>query len=148
MERGNKGFWDVVPENVKYNLSEYLIIKRGDARHQPAEDNSVDIQITSSPYVTSYEYADLHQLPSLWFGYLSELAAFRKKFIGSAYKDRERFDLKSSLAEEIVTQLGENKKGREVKNYFADMLETFIEMKRVSKKCGRACIVIGNTQFR
>mgnify|MGYP003889472655 CR=1 FL=1 len=41
----------------------------------------------------------------------------------------------------------ENKKGREVKNYFADMLETFLEMKRVLKKGGRACIVIGNTEF-
>jgi len=84
----------------------------------------------------------------LWFGYLSKLAEFRKKFIGSAYTDREKIDLKSSLAEKIVLQLGENKKGREVKNYFADLLETFVEMKRVLKKGGRACIVIGNTQFQ
>ena len=44
--------------------------------------------------------------------------------------------------------MGENKKGREVKNYFADMLECFCEMKRTLKKGGRACIVIGNTQFQ
>ncbi|GIV46007.1 MAG: hypothetical protein KatS3mg036_0825 [Ignavibacterium sp.] len=98
--------------------------------------------------MTSYEYADLHQLPSLWFGYLSELSDFRRKFIGSAYKgDRGKIDLKSTLAEKIVSELGENKKGREVKNYFADMLETFLEMKRVLKKGGRSCIVIGNTEF-
>lgn len=28
------------------------------------------------------------------------------------------------------------------------MLETFVEMKRVLKKGGRACVVIGNTQFQ
>jgi DNA modification methylase len=47
-----------------------------------------------------------------------------------------------------VDQLGENKKGREVKYYFADMLETFSEVNRVLKTGGKACIVIGNTQFQ
>lgn len=132
---------------IKQNIDKYRVVQCGDSRNLPCEKNKATLIVTSPPYVTSYEYADLHQLPSLWFGYLSELAEFRKKFIGSAYKDREKIDLKSSLAEEIVLQLGENKKGREVKNYFADMLETFIEMKRVLKKGGRACIVIGNTEF-
>ncbi len=67
--------------------------------------------------------------------------------MGSAYKERENIDLQSNLANEIVKNLGNNKKGKEVKNYFADMLETWIETKRVLKKGGRACIVIGNTQF-
>lgn len=133
---------------IKQNIDKYRVVQCGDSRKLPCEKNKATLIVTSPPYVTSYEYADLHQLPSLWFGYLSELAEFRKIFIGSAYKDRDRIDLESSLAEEIVTQLGENKKGREVKNYFADMLETFIEMKRVLKKGGRACIVIGNTQFQ
>jgi DNA modification methylase len=86
-------------------------------------------------------------LPSLWFGYLHTLPEFRKKFIGSAYKDRSKIDLQSSLAEDIVVRLGNNKKGREVEHYFADMLETFLEIKRVLKRGGRACIVIGNTEF-
>ena len=84
----------------------------------------------------------------MWFGYLDQLSEFRKKFIGSAYKDRENVDLKSSIANEIVNKLGNNKKGREVRNYFADMLESFLEMKRVLVNGGKACIVIGNTQFR
>ena len=47
------------------------------------EDEKADFIVTSPPYVTSYEYADLHQLPSLWFGYLNTLPEFREKFIGS-----------------------------------------------------------------
>ncbi|PKP61025.1 MAG: hypothetical protein CVT88_01275 [Candidatus Altiarchaeales archaeon HGW-Altiarchaeales-1] len=141
-------FDKILNPKIKQNIDKYRVVKCDDSRNLPCEKNKATLIVTSPPYVTSYEYADLHQLPSLWFGYLSNLAEFRKKFIGSAYKDRERIDLKSSLAEEIVTQLGENKKGREVKNYFADMLETFFEMKRVLKKGGRACIVIGNTQFQ
>ncbi|MGQ9846927.1 MAG: DNA methyltransferase [Bacteroidales bacterium] len=132
---------------IKQNIDEFRIVKCGDSRNLPCEDNKATLIVTSPPYVTSYEYADLHQLPSLWFGYLSDLTEFRKKFIGSAYKNRDEIDLKSSLADKIAMQLGKNKKGREVKNYFADMLETFMEMKRVLKTGGRACIVIGNTEF-
>lgn len=148
MIRRHDEFNKILSEKVKSNLDEFRIIKCEDSRKLPCEDNKAQAIVTSPPYVTSYEYADLHQLPSLWFGYLSELPEFRKKFIGSAYKDREKIDLKSSLARNIVEQLGENKKGREVRYYFADMLETFSEVKRVLKPGGKACIVIGNTQFQ
>lgn len=147
MLRKHFEFDKILNPKIKNNIDKFRIVKCSDSRNQPCEKNKATLIVTSPPYVTSYEYADLHQLPSLWFGYLQELAEFRKKFIGSAYKNREKIDLKSSLANDIVMQLGENKKGREVKNYFADMLETFLEMKRVLKKGGRACIVIGNTEF-
>jgi DNA modification methylase len=98
--------------------------------------------------VTSYEYADLHQLPLLWLGHLDELTAFRKKFIGSSFKERtEKIDLKSDLANETIHRL-KNKKAKEVETYFADMLEAFQEMKRVLKVGGKICMVIGNTKFQ
>ncbi len=49
MLSGNAQFYAVVPDEVKKNLDFYLRIARGDAARQPCEDNSVDIQITSSP---------------------------------------------------------------------------------------------------
>lgn len=148
MIRKHYDFDKILEAKVKDDINNFRILRCDDARNLPCEDEKAALIITSPPYVTSYEYADLHQLPSLWFGYLDELSEFRKNFIGSAYKERESIDLKSSLAEEIFSLLGNNKKGREVKNYFADMLESFIEMKRVLKKGGKACIVIGNTQFK
>ncbi|MBN2572155.1 MAG: site-specific DNA-methyltransferase [Ignavibacteriales bacterium] len=148
MIRKHYYFDKILDVKIKEEINNYRIVRCEDARNLPFEDEKATLIITSPPYVTSYEYADLHQLPSLWFGYLDELSEFRKKFIGSAYKEREAVDLKSSLAEETFLLLGDNKKGREVKNYFADMLESFIEMKRVLKKSGKACIVIGNTQFK
>lgn len=140
-------FDKILNNEIKQNIDNYREIKCQDARNLPCENEKATLIVTSPPYVTSYEYADLHQLPLLWFGYLNELSEFRKKFMGSAYKERENINLQSNLANEIVTKLGNNKKGKEVKNYFADMLETWIEVKRVLKKGGRACIVIGNTQF-
>ncbi len=140
-------FDKILTNEVKQNINNYREIKCQDARNLPCENEKATLIITSPPYVTSYEYADLHQLPLLWFGYLKELSEFRKKFMGSAYKERENIDLQSEIAQKIVNDLGNNKKGKEVKNYYADMLETWIESKRVLKEGGKACVVIGNTQF-
>jgi len=148
MIKKHSEFEKLLPDNTKSNIDEFRIVKCDDSRNLPCESKRASLIVTSPPYVTSYEYADLHQLPSLWFSYFEQLPEFRKKFIGSAYNERNEIDLQSRVAEEIVEKLGDNKKGREVKNYFADMLESFMEMKRVLKKGGRACIVIGNTQFR
>jgi len=140
-------FDKLLNKNVKENIDLYRNVSCGDSRNLNCETEKANLIVTSPPYVTSYEYADLHQLPSLWFGYLNDLPEFRQKFIGSAYKNRRKHRLKSNLANEIVSKL-KNKKQIEVENYFADMLETFKEMKRVLKRGGRACVVIGNTEFK
>ncbi|WP_295154936.1 DNA methyltransferase [uncultured Brachyspira sp.] len=142
----------MLDKNFFYNINKYRKIKCGDSRFMPLEDGEADFIVTSPPYVTSYEYADLHQLPSLWFGYLNTLSEFREKFIGSSYKNRDdidNMDLKSDMILQTINNFSSNKKKiREIKNYYADMLESFIEMKRILKVKGKAAIVIGNTQFK
>ena len=147
MIKRHNEFENLLSSNIKKNIEQYRKVQCSDSRNLPCGNEKATLIVTSPPYVTSYEYADLHQLPSLWFGFMKELPEFRQKFIGSAYKNRDSVDLKSSLAKNIVGNL-KNKKQNEVKNYFADMLETFEETKRVLKRGGRACIVIGNTEFQ
>lgn len=74
----------------------------------------------------------------------------RKKFIGSSFSlyNESNIDLKSNIAEEIIRSLGDCKKAKEVRKYYSDMLESFMEMKRVLKSGGKSCIVIGNTQLK
>jgi DNA modification methylase len=84
----------------------------------------------------------------LWFEFFKSLPEFRKQFIGTAYSERPAIDLKSENANQICASLGTGKKAREVRNYFADMLECFQEMNRVLQVGGKACIVIGNTQLQ
>ncbi len=148
MIKKHKDFNLILNEEVKSNISSFRIIKNNDARNLLCGDGEATLIVTSPPYVTSYEYADLHQLSSLWFGYLDELSNFRKKFIGSSSRERNKIELQSKIAENIIYQLGNNKKSIEVENYFADMLESFIEMKRVLKIGGKAAIVIGNTKLK
>ena len=147
MLKQNRALWDTLPVRVRDNARAYRTVKCADARALPVDDDAASLVVTSPPYVTSYEYADLHQLAALWFEYCESLPEFRKRFIGSASSARAAINLKSDIAEDICRALGEEKKGREVRNYFADMLECFIEMRRALRVGGKACIVIGDTEL-
>ena len=143
-----KDFDFLISENVKNNIAEYRQVKNNDARNLPCDADTAALIVTSPPYVTSYEYADLHQLPLLWFGHLDELSNYRKKFIGSSFRKRKQINLLSATAEDIIVNFDGNKKALEVETYFADMLESFIEMKRVLRVGGKAAVVIGNTKLK
>ncbi len=150
MQRGNDDFYQVIPQKVKENLKEYLNIKAHDAKTQPVADNSVDLIVSSSPYVTSYEYADLHQLSTIWLDFTDNLTAYKKKFIGSAYKYCNTKKLKSSIGQDIVNKMQEKsrKMAEETKTFFIDMQEVFAESYRILKKGGRCCYVIGDTMLK
>lgn len=149
MLKKHREFNLLLSAKVRDNIDKFRVVRCADSRNQPCGNGEASLVVTSPPYVTSYEYADLHQLPVLWFGYLENLAEFRKTFIGSAYKERQAVvDVQSKIALEIVQKFSEKKKAKEVEIYFADMLETFCEMHRVLKTGGKACVVIGNTKLR
>lgn len=141
-------FFKLVGHERVEHLDYWRIVACRDARSLPLESNSTTLIATSPPYVTSYEYADLYQLTALWLNYCASVAEFRRGFIGSAHSQRETIDLGSETANAICRQLGNGQKGREVRNYFADMFECFQEMWRVLKPTGKACIVIGNTELQ
>jgi len=150
MIRGNEAFWAIVPEKVRRDINRYLIIKRQDARHQPVKNNSVDIQITSSPYVTSYEYADLHQLTTIWLEPEVDLKEYKKEFIGTSAKSNGTRILKSQIGKDIESklQMVDKKMSDEVEAFFVDMQGCFDETYRILKNGGRCCYVIGNTRLK
>ena len=122
-----------------------------DARHTNIASESIDAIITSPPYVTSYEYADIHQLTAYWMEYISDIHEFRKKFIGSSYSGNDSLIVPNSKqAQKIVNDLSEKSKhiARDVAQYFNDMQEVAKEMARVLAPNGHACIVIGNTKIK
>lgn len=150
MLKKNAEFWDILQKNDTVNVSAKPVC--ADAREIPVDDNSVSLVVTSPPYVTSYEYADLHQLSALWFNFTDNLPAFRQRFIGSSANGmiESTSQIDSKIGEEIVENLRNKKTGKadEVTKYYSEMRESFLEMRRYLKKGGRACIVIGNTSFK
>lgn len=148
MQQKNELFYNEL--SLKGFMNVLCDIKEEDARNTSIESNSVDIVITSPPYVTSYEYADIHQLTGYWFDYFSDIAKFRKLFIGTSYSDNKDLQVASLLGAKIVKELhGKDKRvACDVANYFNDMQKVANEMYRILKKDGYACIVIGNTTIK
>jgi DNA modification methylase len=127
------------------------VVDNVDAFKMSLKDESVSLIVTSPPYVTSYEYADLHQLTAIWLGYADKLSEFRSKFIGSIQKDGHlSIDLYSNLGRKIVTELRQidKREANGVERYFFEMQLCFQEMHRVLKVGGTAFIVIGDTELK
>jgi methylase of polypeptide subunit release factors len=112
----------------------------------------VDMIVTSPPYVTSYEYADLHQLSALWLGYASDYRELRVASIGSTRHnlnfDREIKRL-NTTGSRVVFSLFDRKK-----SIAKSTAKYFLDMQKVSKRCfsllrpsGIALFVIGNTSY-
>lgn len=114
---------------------------------------NVDLIVTSPPYVTSYEYADLHQLSSLWLGYVDDYTTLRDGSIGSVhhmYNFERELKRLNVVGGKVVFQLIDQfrSKAKAVAKYYLDM-------QRVAEVCyeklryqGVAVFVIGNTEYK
>lgn len=160
MIKKNSEFYETLSQSHHLRIPATMY-RRDATKTFPLRNNSIDLIITSPPYVTSYEYADLHQLSLLWFGddlknfrkwhkFSNEFNDFRKKFIGTSYKKQRNGSLSSEIAEEIVNKLEKVDKSLsvDVANYFFDMKKVFTEIKRILKPGSPACIIVGNTELR
>ena len=98
----------------------------GDARKLNLENNSVDLIVTSPPYVNALDYYRIHMYNMLWLD--MDFEQFRKDEIGGhSHFITNRFRLLSE--------------------YLGDMLRSLIEMNRVLKS-GKLCvIVVGNSSL-
>lgn len=114
--------------------------------------NKVDLVITSPPYVTSYEYADLHQLSTLWFGFVDDYKELRKGTIGSEYAkaEHEIFRIENETSERIVKELFMVDKGKSksVTKYFYDLDKTVDKTYSLLNENGYVAFVIGNTSYK
>ncbi len=113
----------------------------------------VDLIVTSPPYVTSYEYADLHQLSSLWLGYAEDYRDLREGSIGSRHHEynfnREWKRLNDSGSKIVARLLNQQKsKARSVAKYFLDMQAVAQKAYKMLNPCGMALFVIGNTEYK
>lgn len=145
MVKGNNEFYEhterrIIPPRIEI----------GSAKSPKLTENSVDIIITSSPYVTSYEYADLHQLSMLWLNFVDDIEAHKKEFIGTSKRKDPNATLRSEIAKSIVAEMAEKSKSKalEIQTFYADMQEVFDNNAHILKTGRRACYVIGNTRLK
>ena len=115
----------------------------------------VDLIITSPPYVTSYEYADLHQLSSLWLGYTDDYRKLREGSIGSTHISDDRsanFEGLNETGKDTVNQLlskgNVTVKVRSIARYYSDMQKAVEKCSRMLRPGGMVFFVIGDSQYK
>jgi len=147
MTRMNKEFGKLLQgKDVLANESRVL---KGDARRLDLKEDSVDMIITSPPYVTSYEYADLHQLSTLWFRYTDDLTKIKKSFVGTSFGTRTRKISDSEIAKDTIAKLLSKRKriAKCTRNYYADLEKCYAEMYRVLRRGKKLSLILGDTEY-
>ncbi|MFA5115766.1 MAG: DNA methyltransferase [Candidatus Omnitrophota bacterium] len=147
MTRKNKEYVDLIKLKKRQDVACHM--KKGDARKINLPDEYVDLVVTSPPYVTSYEYAELHQLSILWFNFADDIKDIKKDFVGTSSRENARRKINSILAYETIEKLNKANKrlSRHVSNYYSDLSRCYEEMHRVLKKDKYVCIIIGDTEY-
>ena len=114
----------------------------------------VDLVVTSPPYVTSYDYAGIHQLSLLWLDYTNDYRVLRRGTIGSVCHrksslDSYKLDI-SKQAKSIVAALynASSNKAASVAKYFTDIRKGVFNCHRILRPEGMALFVIGNTEYK
>lgn len=135
------------------NSNSKIMIETANFLENNNYSNNLDMIITSPPYVTSYEYADLHQLSTLWLGYTSDYREFRKGTIGSDFcheNIESEMGLLNSSGAEIVSKMKkvDKAKAKSIAKYYLDMQAVAKKSYNILNEKGYALFVIGNTEYK
>ncbi len=115
---------------------------------------TADLIVTSPPYVTSYNYADIHQLSTLWLDYAADYRSLRRNMLGNRYGVRRP-------QQSVIKRLGEaawrtyqdmhgvdSSHASSIARYFVDLDRAVRRCREVLEDGGMAVFVIGNTRYK
>lgn len=121
-----------------------LRLLRADARSLPLDDRSVDLTLTSPPYLNAIDYLRGHRMTLVWMGYaLAQLRELRGASIGTERGIWEASELDSCLRGVFVGDA--RPRGRAVLlRYAADLDRVLAEQARVLKPDGRLTLVVAD----
>ena len=113
-----------------------------------------DLIVTSPPYVTSYNYADIHQLSTLWLRYASDYRRLRTHMLGNRYGVRRP-------QPGVIKKLGDTawrtylEMREENSSHASSIARYLVDLDKAVHRCfgvledgGMAVFVIGNTQYK
>jgi DNA modification methylase len=127
-------------------------VEEGDARAMPVKDSSVDVVITSPPYMNGIDYQRTTKFSLVWFGYtVRDLRRVRKENVGTEAGGRA-VDL-TEAQRKALRAMGSTRRlpertTRILAKYVRDMDAAMGEIARVLTPGGRAVIVIGDSTVR
>jgi hypothetical protein len=125
------------------------MVSIGDVRSLALDDGSVDVVITSPPYLNAIDYLRGHRLALVWLGFtLGELRLIRSESIGAERAPGDRYDgniIDKAAAAMCDRDMLDARRAAMVTRYAGDLLKMCKEIVRVLKLGGTATFVVGNS---
>jgi len=127
------------------------VVKHGDARKLDIEDASIDLVLTSPPYLNAIDYMRCSKFSLVWMGYsIREIRQIRGSSIGAEASSEEA--LSAPWVKQLIKQLGNfklsNRDHALFVRYVWDMGHALAEASRVLRHGGRAVYVVGDSTIK
>ena len=126
-------------------------VYKGDARHLDLRDRSVDLVITSPPYLNAIDYLRCSKFSLVWMGYsVGELRRLRSTTVGTevGMDAREDQEIQRILSELKLQPKLPARQEAMLARYINDMQRAVSETSRVLAGNGRAVYVVGENTVR
>lgn len=167
MVKRNILYWESL--DAPHGIQSRFELEVQDARALSNEGSSVDLIVSSPPYATCYQYAEIHQLTQLWLEKHELLpeADIRTSCIGAKRvsnrgkpQENSTAQISSSSANnclETLLELGSqlpqkrsaiNREVKALRHYFADMNMAIHECGRILKSGKYLILIVGDSKKR
>jgi hypothetical protein len=128
------------------------VVKRGDARRLEIESGSIDLVLTSPPYLNAIDYMRCSKFSLVWMGHnVDEIRQIRGESVGAEVSSEEALDaawVKSIVKELKLTPALSSRDYALLARYAWDMGHALSEASRVLRRRGRAVYVVGDSMSR
>ncbi len=128
------------------------VVKRGDARKLKVASHSIDLVLTSPPYLNAIDYMRCSKFSLVWMGHtIEQLREIRSDSVGTEASSEQALD--ADWAKALIKQLGlkpalSARDQALLSQYVWDMGRAFEEVTRVLRDGGRAVYVVGDSTVR
>lgn len=146
---------ELVPKMISFSKicpKDYFFkIIQKDAKDIRLPDASVDIAVTSPPYLNAVDYPRAHQLQLYWLGlWKGKLAELKKLYIGTEQVDVQQYGKLEKYGNLILDDIlqcvyqKDRKRSYIIFKYFSDMKNNFNEIKRILKPGKYYCVAVAD----
>jgi DNA modification methylase len=112
-------------------------------------DSSIDLVVTSPPYLNAIDYLRGHRLALVWLGYsVPQIREIRGRSIGTerGLTDMDEVGVVDDCLSSLESLVGLSRRVfRIYRRYASDLNATLVTLYRVLKQGGRAVLVMGNS---
>jgi SAM-dependent methyltransferase len=128
------------------------VVKRGDARKLDIDGQSIDLVLSSPPYLNAIDYIRCSKFSLVWMGHtVNELRKIRGSSVGTEASSEQALD--AAWVQSLIKQLGlkpelSSRHRAILAQYVWDMGRALAEVSRVLRKDGRAVYVVGDSTVR